>query len=288
MRTNHAYKAFDRVLTDAFCFYHANHLGTPIAMTNGAGTLAWRAEHTPFGGIYALTVGTITNNPRFPGQYYDGETGLAQNYLRNYSASTGRYFQPDLLSSLALQPDSPKAPGRRCHSVIQDEHEEGGSLLRASRQPCLYSYAENNPSVLYDPLGLDTWVGSGVGGSTLLGLGGGAFYSGSAINLKTGETCTFHLVCWMVGVGLGGGPGAAYFGVPHGPHCGSDLASTKHGVGAAILGVGIGARWPQSGSKRSGTYSLTFGLPFLPGGWMGYRACRMMPQTCTNTPCGCN
>jgi len=93
--TSYAYEAFRRSLTDTLYFYHADHLGTPIAMTNGAGALVWRAEHTPFGGIYALTVGTITNNLRFPGQYYDGEAGLAQNYFRDYNNRTGRYWEPD-------------------------------------------------------------------------------------------------------------------------------------------------------------------------------------------------
>jgi RHS repeat-associated protein len=92
---SYAYEAFRRTLTDTLYFYHDDHLGTPIAMTDTSGALVWRAEHTPFGGIYALTVGTITNNFRFPGQYFDGETGLAQNYFRDYNNRTGRYWEPD-------------------------------------------------------------------------------------------------------------------------------------------------------------------------------------------------
>ena len=99
--TAYAYEAFRRTLTDTLYFYHADHLGTPIAMTNGAGALVWRAEHTPFGGIYALTVGTITDNLCFPGQYYDGETGLAQNYFRDYNNRTGRYWEPDPIGLLS-------------------------------------------------------------------------------------------------------------------------------------------------------------------------------------------
>jgi RHS repeat-associated protein len=94
------YDVRNRTLTDALYFYHADHLGTSIAMTDTTATLVWRAEHTPFGGIYALTVGTITNNLRFPGQYYDGETGLAQNYFRDYMHNLGRYWEPDPMSQL--------------------------------------------------------------------------------------------------------------------------------------------------------------------------------------------
>ena len=34
-------------------------------------------------------------NPRFPGQYYDAETGLNYNYFRDYDPATGRYVEGD-------------------------------------------------------------------------------------------------------------------------------------------------------------------------------------------------
>lgn len=93
--TSYWYDNRNRSLSDTLYFYHADHLGTPIAMTNTSGTLVWRAEHSPFGGIYALTVSTISNNLRFPGQYFDGETGLSQNWFRDYDARIGRYWEVD-------------------------------------------------------------------------------------------------------------------------------------------------------------------------------------------------
>ncbi|RRD55623.1 RHS repeat-associated core domain-containing protein, partial [Comamonadaceae bacterium OH2545_COT-014] len=38
---------------------------------------------------------TIEMNLRFPGQYWDKETGLHQNYFRDYSPARGRYIQFD-------------------------------------------------------------------------------------------------------------------------------------------------------------------------------------------------
>jgi RHS repeat-associated protein len=38
---------------------------------------------------------TIENNLRFPGQYYDHETGLHYNFHRYYDPTTGRYLIPD-------------------------------------------------------------------------------------------------------------------------------------------------------------------------------------------------
>ena len=55
---------------------------------------------------------------RFPGQYFDPETGLHYNYLRYYDPETGRYTSPDPLG-LAPAPnpvgyvDNPKTAQTR-------------------------------------------------------------------------------------------------------------------------------------------------------------------------------
>jgi RHS repeat-associated protein len=165
--TNYAYEAFRRTLTDTLYFYHADHLGTPIAMTNGAGAIVWRAEHTPFGGIYAMPVATAENNLRFPGQYWDGETGLAQNYYRDYRHTLGRYWEPDPVAlsnfllphprSAALRSVGRISPCTAQLGVITPDLSSFGSRAQASGQSLsgsLYIYASNVPTMLIDPQGL--------------------------------------------------------------------------------------------------------------------------------------
>jgi RHS repeat-associated protein len=73
---------------------HTDHLATPHKMTDGTGTVVWSAYYKPFGAA-TVTVSTITNNLRFPGQYYDVETGNYYNYYRDYSSAIGRYLEVD-------------------------------------------------------------------------------------------------------------------------------------------------------------------------------------------------
>lgn len=68
-------------------------------------------------------IGETENLLRFPGQYYDGETGLHHNFHRDYDWETGRYLQSDPI-------------GLR------------GGLNR-------YSYAGSSPLSFVDPLGLE-------------------------------------------------------------------------------------------------------------------------------------
>ncbi len=75
-------------------YFHNDHLGTPQVLTDGAGTVAWKAAYTPFGGA-VTSISAVENPFRFPGQYYDQETGLHYNYYRYYNPPIGRYLTPD-------------------------------------------------------------------------------------------------------------------------------------------------------------------------------------------------
>ena len=78
-------------------WFHTDQLGTPQKLTDGAGNLAWDAVLEPFGELASLTVNLVAQPLRLPGQYADPDTGLHQNWWRDYDPSLGRYLQPDPL-----------------------------------------------------------------------------------------------------------------------------------------------------------------------------------------------
>jgi RHS repeat-associated protein len=82
--------------TTTLTHVHADHLGRPIRMTDAAKATVWQATWKPWGEIHQLS-GTLTQNLRFPGQYFQIETGLHYNHHRHYDPITGRYTQPDPL-----------------------------------------------------------------------------------------------------------------------------------------------------------------------------------------------
>ena len=80
---------------DSIYYYYLNdHLGTPQQIIAENGAVVWSARYTSFGEADILT-NTIENNLRFPGQYFDSETGLHYNWHRFYDPSTGRYISAD-------------------------------------------------------------------------------------------------------------------------------------------------------------------------------------------------
>lgn len=76
-------------------YFHLDHLGTPQHVTDASGDIVWSADQEPFGQATPAITSTLTQNLRFPGQYFDAETGLHQNWFRDYDPTTGRYLQAD-------------------------------------------------------------------------------------------------------------------------------------------------------------------------------------------------
>ena len=80
-------------------YVHADHLRTPRLITDQSGAIKWRWESSPFGEGQPESNG-VAYHLRFPGQYFDNETGLHYNYFRDYNPSTGRYIESDPIGLL--------------------------------------------------------------------------------------------------------------------------------------------------------------------------------------------
>jgi len=85
----------------------------------------WSYQGNPWG-EQAPSSNGYSYNLRFPGQYYDAETGLSYNINRDYDAATGRYVQSDPIGL------------------------EGG--------PSTYSYANQSPLVYFDFYGTQAYA----------------------------------------------------------------------------------------------------------------------------------
>lgn len=76
-------------------FVMADGMGTPRVITNATGTPVWQWAYqaNPLG--EQQPTGSLTYNLRFPGQYYDAESGVVYNVNRDYVPSLGRYLESD-------------------------------------------------------------------------------------------------------------------------------------------------------------------------------------------------
>ena len=90
---------------------------------------------------------------RYPGQYFDAETGLHYNWHRYYAPELGRYLQPDSLQSPVLDPlflTYPMNPPR-----LGEIHEYRAKMpTDVPNHSNGYPYVSNDPIDQSDPEGL--------------------------------------------------------------------------------------------------------------------------------------
>jgi len=218
-------------------FYHNDRLGTPELMTDSNKMQVWKADYDAFGEAAVDPASTVVNNFRFPGQYYDAETGLHYNGHRYYDPKTGRYLTPDPVGL------------------------EGGI------NP--YAYAVGDPVNKIDPSGLKTWqIGIGFGA-------GGIFGSTKSAGIIVGHnpksgTWEFGLYA-TGGAGLYGGASASLtvdYTISDNP-CVDDVGgwagTAGFSVGAGLTG-GYERNSQMSGTLPSNTFSFGLGVGTLAEG----------------------
>lgn len=165
---------------DALVYLHTDALGTPRLATDATKTVVWSFDADAFGSLPPNEDpdgdgNTTVVNLRFPGQYYDRETGFFYNWNRYYDPRIGRYITSDPIG-LA-----------------------GGVNT--------YEYVGSNPLRFADTLGLTKWTGTIKSGMFLT--------AGAAIiKLKSECINGKQASITVVGVGPGLGVGAKLPRIP--------------------------------------------------------------------------
>ncbi|MEU7294015.1 putative T7SS-secreted protein [Streptomyces exfoliatus] len=88
-RTNSTDERFFAIVTDL--------IGTPTELVDESGDLAWRTRTTLWGTTTWNRSATAYTPLRFPGQYFDPESGLHYNHFRYYDPESARYLTQDPL-----------------------------------------------------------------------------------------------------------------------------------------------------------------------------------------------
>jgi len=242
-------------------YIHNDHLGTPQKLSNNTGAVVWSADYDPYGNATVNedvdnNGSRVTFNLRFPGQYYDGETGLHYNYFRYYDPQTGRYITSD---PIGLQ----------------------GGLNT-------YGYVGGNPANRYDAKGLfwncNTYdgvckhypdpaphsstnvAGGGAGGAFHFVAAGGSYNVYKVFNLQ-GDSCTYQSFCGRLGPGAYAGAGTMITGVITDSDI-HDLDGMSGGIGGdvAFITNTLGGQVTGSPNGVSGTVSAVgIGMGFSLG-----------------------
>jgi RHS repeat-associated protein len=213
-------------------FYHADALGSPLALTNSQGQAVEDYEYQAFGhpqirdsegGLHSES--TVGNVYLYAGREFDSETGFYYLRRRHYDPDSGRFLQEDPIG-LA-----------------------GGINL--------YAYANSNPLIFVDPYGTEFQIV--IGPSLLIGgifppltpfIGGGG-----AIGFTTSGKIIFQgSVNGEIGSGLG-----VFFGLqggisysPQDTPTGISITRDKvldANLGNGVTGVGISLQKGESGTS---------------------------------------
>jgi RHS repeat-associated protein len=248
-------------------YIHTDHLNTPRLVADDLQTTVWKWEQEePFGANACNPDPDADNvafefNLRFPGQYFDKETNVHYNYFRDYDPSIGRFIESDPAALEGLRDNLARVGG------LEFDLPTLGSMpympRRINEGLNLFAYAELNPIVMADPLGLWSITVSafkGTGGALVFGqnpngtgfvsVRGGIGYGGGIKWDPTGKQFGYDPNDCSWGISGGGyysggvavGPGFVNFSGGAGVNASASglrgfLEPIKPGAGAKSLGL---------------------------------------------------
>lgn len=242
-------------------YVHTDHLGTPRAVSDGA-TVLWRWEGDAFGADkpneqVAGPSRRFTLPLRFPGQYFDQETGLFYNYFRDYDPATGRFVESDplglagginLFAYVGGTPTHASDPlGLQTVIVVNNNHWAEVWSMVAGTHVGMYTSNGGDP-IMYDPggsYGSGHGAGSGdfieAGPSTLTDYIMYQIQDGSNVDVYSFDTTPEQEKQIVENIMNGGnyGPGQCAAGVSNaingiGPFKDLGTYSTPKGLGNAL------------------------------------------------------
>lgn len=218
----------------SFHYLHTDHLGTPQLATTKEGAPSWKAQSEAFGAAGVLQAqSSITMNLRFPGQYFDQETGSHYNFNRDYKPNQGRYTQSDPIGL------------------------KGG--------PNIFTYVSARPTVTIDDKGLVEWSGSVTSAGAVFTVGVMAMYYNLVSECLCGKRVRLKGMAVFGAAGFGrkytvsGGGSTFYDNRPCPTEDAADGPATSVSIGS-VFGGGFAVSATALGSIRSTWPPISTGL----------------------------
>ncbi|MDH6516914.1 RHS repeat-associated protein [Streptomyces sp. SAI-135] len=136
-------------------------VGTPTELIDEAGDIAWRTRSTLWGTTAWASDSTAYTPLRFPGQYFDPETGLHYNFFRHYDPESGRYTASDPLGLI---------PSPNPAAYVTNPYTRSDSLGLApdcgrSEGRGIFDFREPNPNFPPDATAVDAMRSAPTGGN---------------------------------------------------------------------------------------------------------------------------
>jgi RHS repeat-associated protein len=96
----HSFQALCKIQGREFYSVISNGVGTPQNLVDTRGRVVWSGRYKAWGEREKHKDGEVSCAVRFPGQWYDEESGLHYNRARYYDPRNGRFISPDPIGVL--------------------------------------------------------------------------------------------------------------------------------------------------------------------------------------------